>query len=178
MKLCWSYHQGLYTWTPALRTLFVYTELAKKKIFGQLRLAVAPPARRCHGRQKVLIPECDLTGRRSTITLLGRTPGSTLFVCRDGDEPEIQLQRWVGKFHVVSRLLTVLNIDILMLACQWPMHSIENLERDFHFKTRDTVQRWFTPAVKRTNTSGTRGHSRCGQVFTHYEVANSALSHI
>ena len=48
----------------------MYTELTKTKVFGQLTLAVAPPACWRHGRQKVLIPECDLTGRRSTITLL------------------------------------------------------------------------------------------------------------
>ena len=36
----------------------------------KLTLAVAPPARRPHGRQKVSIPECDPTGRRSTIILL------------------------------------------------------------------------------------------------------------
>ena len=50
--------------------LFVYTEFTKKKVFGQLTLAVAPLARRRYGRQKASIPECDLTGMRSTITLL------------------------------------------------------------------------------------------------------------
>ena len=47
--------------------------LLKKKVFGQLTLAVASPVHRRHGRHKVSIPECDLTGRleeRSTITLL------------------------------------------------------------------------------------------------------------
>ena len=53
-----------------LRTLFVYTEFTKKKVFGQLTLAGASPARFRHGRHKVSIPECDLKGRRSTITLL------------------------------------------------------------------------------------------------------------
>ena len=43
MKLCLWCHQGLYTW--ALRTLFVYTEFAKKKVFEQLTLAVACSAR-------------------------------------------------------------------------------------------------------------------------------------
>ena len=33
MKLCSLYHQGLYTWTRALRTLFVYTEITKKNVF-------------------------------------------------------------------------------------------------------------------------------------------------
>ena len=36
----------------------------KKYVFELLTLAAASPARRRHGRQKVLIPECDLTGRR------------------------------------------------------------------------------------------------------------------
>ena len=36
----------------ALGTLFVYTEFAKKKAFGQLALAVARPVRGRHGRQK------------------------------------------------------------------------------------------------------------------------------
>ena len=30
---CSQSHQGLYTWTRALRTLFVYTEFAKNKVF-------------------------------------------------------------------------------------------------------------------------------------------------
>ena len=34
MKLYSYYHQGLYTWTQALRTLFVYAEFTKKKVFG------------------------------------------------------------------------------------------------------------------------------------------------
>ena len=44
----------------------MYTEFSKKKVFEQLTLAAASPAHRRHGRQKVSIPECDLTGRRST----------------------------------------------------------------------------------------------------------------
>ena len=46
------------------------TQFTNKKVFGQLMLAVALLTCRHHCRQKVLIPECDLTGRRSTITLL------------------------------------------------------------------------------------------------------------
>ena len=60
-------------WTRALRTLFVYTEFTRKKVFEQLMLAVATPACCRHGRQKVSTPECDLTGRleeRFTLTLL------------------------------------------------------------------------------------------------------------
>ena len=56
MKLC----QGLYTWTPALRTLFVYTEFTKKKVFGQLMLAVACSARRRPASREVSMSECDL----------------------------------------------------------------------------------------------------------------------
>ena len=59
--------------TPALTTLCVYTEFTKKKVSEQLMLAAVSSARRRHGRQKVSIPKCDLTGRleeRSTITLL------------------------------------------------------------------------------------------------------------
>ena len=41
MKLCLKYHQGLYTWTRALRTLFEYTEFTKKKDFEQLTVAVS-----------------------------------------------------------------------------------------------------------------------------------------
>ena len=44
MKLCSQYHQGLYTWTRALKTLFVYTEFTKKRVFGWLALAGASPA--------------------------------------------------------------------------------------------------------------------------------------
>ena len=32
-------HQGLYTWTRVLRTLFVFTEFTEKKVFEQLTLA-------------------------------------------------------------------------------------------------------------------------------------------
>ena len=46
-----------------LRT-FVYTEFMKKKVFELLTLAAASQARYRRGRQKVLIPKCDLTGRR------------------------------------------------------------------------------------------------------------------
>ena len=41
----------------------------KKRVFELLTLAAVSPARSRHGRQKVSIPECDLTDRRSTITL-------------------------------------------------------------------------------------------------------------
>ena len=47
--------------------------VTKKKVFEQLMLASVFLARRRHGRQKVSIPECNLTGRleeQSTITLL------------------------------------------------------------------------------------------------------------
>ena len=67
MKLCSQYHKGLYTWTRALRTFFVYTEFTKKNVFEKLTVAVASPVRCRHGRQKVSIPECDLTGRRVTV---------------------------------------------------------------------------------------------------------------
>ena len=43
MKLCSEYHKGLYTWTQALRTLFVYTEFTKKKVSEQLTSAVLFP---------------------------------------------------------------------------------------------------------------------------------------
>ena len=66
-------HAGIKnSWTRALRTLFVYTEFMKRKVFKLLRLAAEAPVRRCHGRQKVSIPECDLTGtleEQFTITL-------------------------------------------------------------------------------------------------------------
>ena len=51
----------------------MYTEFAKKKVFGLLTVGAGSPPRHRHGRQKVSIPECDLTRRleeRSTITLL------------------------------------------------------------------------------------------------------------
>ena len=73
-------HQGLYTWTRALRTLFVCTEFTKKKVFERLTVAAPPPVRRCHGRQKVSNPECDLTGRRVMVdrssSLPVRSPAS------------------------------------------------------------------------------------------------------
>ena len=48
----------------------VHTEFTKKRVFGWPTLAVESPARRRPGRQKVSIPECDLTGRRVTVDLL------------------------------------------------------------------------------------------------------------
>ena len=65
-----DYHQDFYTWTRALRTLFVYAEFTKKKGFQLLTVGAGSPAHRYHCRQKVWIPECNLTGRRFTITLL------------------------------------------------------------------------------------------------------------
>ena len=68
MKLCLSYHQALYTWTWALRTLFVYIEFTKKKnFFGQLTLAVAFSAPSRHGSW---ITECDVTWRTVKVELL------------------------------------------------------------------------------------------------------------
>ena len=58
----------------ALRTLFVYTEFMKKKVYELLTLAAAAPARRHHGTQKVLIPECDLTGRRVMVNRSSSVP--------------------------------------------------------------------------------------------------------
>ena len=52
-------------------SLHMNTRIAN--IVCELKLVAVPSARRRHGRQKVLIPECDLTGRleeRCTITLL------------------------------------------------------------------------------------------------------------
>ena len=48
----------------------MFTEFTKKRVLGQLTLAVTSPAGRCHGRQKVSISECDLTGRRVMVDLL------------------------------------------------------------------------------------------------------------
>ena len=39
MKLCSWYHQGLYTWTQALRTLFLYKEFTKKRVLGTTQSA-------------------------------------------------------------------------------------------------------------------------------------------
>ena len=47
----------------------MYAEFTKKKVFV-LTVGAGSLVRPCHGRQKVSIPDCDLTGRRSTITLL------------------------------------------------------------------------------------------------------------
>ena len=73
----------------------MYTEFTKKKVFGQLTLAVAAPARRCRGRQKVLIPECDLTDRRVVVDRSSSLP---------------------VRLHVVLSLLSVLKMGILMLV--------------------------------------------------------------
>ena len=42
----------------------VYTEFTKKKVFGQLTLAVACSASCPHSRWEVSISECDVTWRR------------------------------------------------------------------------------------------------------------------
>ena len=70
MKLCSQYHQGLYTWTRALRTLFVYTEFTKKKVFEQLMLAVACSARRRPASGEESISEWDVTWRTVKVELL------------------------------------------------------------------------------------------------------------
>ena len=74
----------------------MYTEFTKKKVFELLTIGAGSPASCRHGRQKVSIPEGDLTGRRVMVDapqacLLGRTRGSTLFVCHDGAVPEVLL---------------------------------------------------------------------------------------
>ena len=55
-------------------SLFFKTEFTKKKVFGQLTLAVASPVLHCHGRQQVLLPKCDLTGRRVIVDRSLRLP--------------------------------------------------------------------------------------------------------
>ena len=47
----------------------MYTEFTKKKVFELPTLAAAAPARCRHGRQKVLIPECNLTGTETMVNL-------------------------------------------------------------------------------------------------------------
>ena len=60
MKLCSLYHQGLHTWTRALRISFVYTEFPKKKVFEKLALAVVLSARRRPASREVSISECNI----------------------------------------------------------------------------------------------------------------------
>ena len=48
----------------------MYTKFTKKKVFELLDIGAGSPACRCHGRQKVLIPECDIRVKRATFTLL------------------------------------------------------------------------------------------------------------
>ena len=59
--------------------MFVYTEYMKKKVFELLRLAAATPARRNHGRQKVSIPKCDLTGRRVMVNRSSSVPVRSVY---------------------------------------------------------------------------------------------------
>ena len=84
MKLCSQYHQGLYTWTRALRKLFVYAEFTKKG-FELLTVGAGSPAHHSHGRQKVSIPEWDLTGRRVVLdhssSLWASSPKTFFLVC-------------------------------------------------------------------------------------------------
>ena len=75
--------------------MFVYTEFTKKKSFGQLTLAVASLVRRHHGRQKVSIPECEQTGRRSTMTLLPIRFSMLMFMCRDPGDTTSKVPRCV-----------------------------------------------------------------------------------
>ena len=49
----------------------MYKEFTKKRVFGQLALAVASLARHCHGR---LMAECDLTDRRVMMDRSSSTP--------------------------------------------------------------------------------------------------------
>ena len=73
MKLCSSYHQGIYTWTFEN---IMYTEFTKKKVFEQVPLAVACSACHRHGSQEVSyrsrrisISKCDLTWRTVMVEL-------------------------------------------------------------------------------------------------------------
>ena len=62
----------------------MYTEFMKKKVFKLLTLSAAPQVRRRHGRQKVSIPECDLTGtleERFTIILLPVSDATSKVSC-------------------------------------------------------------------------------------------------
>ena len=47
----------------------MYAEFTKKRVFELLKVGAGYPARRQHGRQKVSIPEYDLTGRRIMVDL-------------------------------------------------------------------------------------------------------------
>ena len=48
----------------------------KKKVLELLTLAAASPVHRHYGRQKVLIPKCDLTGRRVMVNHSSSVPVS------------------------------------------------------------------------------------------------------
>lgn len=48
----------------------MYAEFTKKRVFEILTVGAGSLAGRHHGRQKVLIPEYDLTGRRVMVDLL------------------------------------------------------------------------------------------------------------
>ena len=110
MEFCWKYHQGLYTWTRALRTLFVYTEFTKKKVFEQLTLAVACSASRRHGRPDVFRDGQSKLCAHKQCSQCSCSCVETLVILR-------------AKFHVVSSPLSVLKIEILMLSLICPAHS-------------------------------------------------------
>ena len=48
----------------------MYAEFTKKRVFELLTVAAGSPVHHRHGRQKVSIPEYDLTGRRVMVDLM------------------------------------------------------------------------------------------------------------
>ena len=98
----------------------MHTEFAKKKVFKQLTLAAVSSTRRRHGRQKVSIPECNLTGRleeRSTITLFPVRPkNKTTVNLKSAFFFEIILLH-KGLTHIHSQIKPWLRFDESFTCC-------------------------------------------------------------
>ena len=60
----------------------VCAEFTKKEVFELLIVGGGSPTCRRQGRQKVSIPECDLTGRRSTVTVPPLKIAILMLVCQ------------------------------------------------------------------------------------------------
>ena len=99
MKLCLYYHQGLYTWTPSLRTLFVYTEFTKKCL---QRFSDCPP-----------LCDCSTFFLLVHFSALGWVYTQLLHLCNHRHDP---VQPWM--FHTLEAEVAFPSSHAYLISCK------------------------------------------------------------
>ena len=103
------------------------TEFTKKKVFGQLTLAVAPLACRHHGRQKVLIHDCNLISLSRNETALNLKSASfvVIMLLHEGlthIQSQIKPQLLFGESFTLSSCRHLFTGIMAFLFSIWSLH--------------------------------------------------------